>query len=135
VSTSPTIRFVAGSGVCAALAASALAAGVVWSGTPFSAWAAAGFVAMAAPVIAAGAWLAHEQGRSGVAFTIALGTGLVTRALLLAIVVAAAARAGGPALTAALAGLATGFAPLTAYEWFWFARRAYPSAGRSEQQA
>ena len=87
-------------------------------------WAWAGFAAMAVPVVAAGAWLAREQGRSGALFLVAFGTGLVARAALLAAVVATAARSGGPALPASLVGLALGFAPVTIFELVWFARRA-----------
>ena len=78
---------------------------------------------MALPVIATGAWLAYEQGRAGVSFVIALGTGLFMRAVLLVAVVVGAANQGPGALKGALAGLAIGFVPVTAFEMVWFSRR------------
>jgi len=90
-----------------------------------STWATAGFLAMAIPTIATGAWLAHEQGRAGASFVVALGSGLVLRAGLLAVVVAVAARRGDPSLRGALYGLALGFVPAIAFELIWFARRAH----------
>jgi hypothetical protein len=108
----------------AAIAAGVLLAGLSGSTGEASAWAMAGFGAMAFPIIVTGAWLAHEQGRAGVAFVIALSVGLLLRAGLLAIVVAAAARQGEPSLLPALSGLVLGFVPLTAFEMTWFARRA-----------
>jgi len=80
---------------------------------------------MALPVVGAGWWLARAHGRAGGSFVIALGTGSVVRAALLAFVVATAARRGSDALVGALAGLAAGFLPLTAFEMLWFSRRAH----------
>lgn len=118
------MRFAAGAAWTAAIAAGVLLLGLRGSTGEASVWAMAGFAAMALPIVLSGAWLAHEQGRAGVAFVIALSVGLLLRAALLAIVVAAAARQGEPSLLPALSGLALGFVPLTAFEMIWFARRA-----------
>ncbi len=111
--------------ISAALAAVALLLVLRGVGSDTSAWAIAGFVAMALPVIATGTWLAHEQGRAGVSFVIALGTGLFMRAVLLVVVVVGAANHGPGALKGALAGLAIGFVPVTAFEMLWFSRRVH----------
>ena len=97
-----------------------------------SAWAIAGFAAMALPVVATGVWLAREQGRAGMSFVVALGAGLLIRATLLALVVAGAASEGGGALKGALAGLAIGFVPVTAFELIWFSRRTHGARPQAE---
>ncbi len=86
---------------------------------------------MALPVIGAGWWLARAHGRAGGSFVIALGTGFVLRAALLALVVATAARRSPDALVGALAGLAAGFLPLTAFEMLWFSRRAHRASAEA----
>ncbi len=93
----------------------------------------AGFLAMTLPLLAAGTWLASRQGRPGPQFLVALGSGIVLRAVLLAMVVALAVHRGGPTLAGALAGLTAGFLPLTVFEMIWFARRshaAFEAAGK-----
>lgn len=87
---------------------------------------------MAMPVIATGAWLAHEQGRTGVTFVAVLGAGLLVRATLLVVVVMGAIQQGATALVGTLAGLAVGFVPVTAFELAWFARRAHATRARAE---
>jgi len=124
VTLGASVKFAAGAALTATFASGVLLLGLRGATGEASAWAMAGFAAMAFPIIATGAWLAHEQGRAGVAFVVALAAGLLLRAGLLAIVVAAAARRGEPSLLPALSGLALGFVPLTAFEMIWFARRA-----------
>ena len=119
-----SLRFGVGAALTAAIAAGLLLLGLRGAAADASAWAMAGFAAMSFPIMATGAWLAHEQGRPGAAFVVALAAGLCLRAGLLAIVVAAAARQGEPSLLPALSGLVLGFVPLTAFEMIWFARRA-----------
>jgi hypothetical protein len=77
---------------------------------------------MAVPGVLGGAWLAREHGRSPTRFLIALAAGFVTRLVLAGSAAFFAARAGGGAGLALLAGLAAGFVPLTAFEMFWFVR-------------
>jgi len=93
-----------------------------------------GFFAMAVPAIVGGVWLAHEHGRSGSRFVLALGTGLLTRLVLAALAAFGASRSGGTATTGLLAGLAAGFAPVTVLEMIWFSRArvrsGVPSARR-----
>jgi len=124
VTRSLTSNFAGGAGLTAVVAGGVLAFATRGAAAD-SRWALAGFLAMALPIIAAGAWLAHQQGRAGVSFVVALGTGLSLRAVLLAVVVATAARQGRPALEGAIAGLALGFVPMTVYEMVWFARRVH----------
>jgi len=118
------LNFASGAAISAALAGGALSLALRGTASATSAWAMAGFAAMALPVIATGAWLAHEQGKAGVSFVIALGTGLLIRAMLLVVVVVGAASQGPAVLKGALAGLAIGFVPVTAFEMIWFSRRA-----------
>ena len=124
--------FASGATIAAALAGAVLIAGLRATESDVSAWAMAGFAAMALPAVATGVWLAREQGRAGVSFVVALGTGLVVRATLLALVVAGAASEGSGALKGALAGLAFGFVPVTAFEMIWFSRRANGVPPRAE---
>jgi len=124
VTREASLRFGAGAALTAAVAAGVLLLGLRGAASEALAWAMAGFVAMSVPIIVTGAWLAHEQGRAGAAFVVALAAGLLLRAGLLAIVVAAAARQGESSLLPALSGLVLGFVPLTAFEMIWFARRA-----------
>ena len=118
-------RFALESG--ALLAVSALVLAFAWSRATGDApaYAASGFLAMSLPAFAAGFWLTGTHGRAGGGFVLALGAGLTVRAVLLAVVVAAAARRGPDALVGALSGLAAGFEPLTIYEMIWFSRRAH----------
>jgi hypothetical protein len=82
---------------------------------------------MAVPAILGGAWLAHEHGRNGSRFVLALGTGFITRLVFAAIAAFGASRAGDTATTGLLAGLAAGFAPVTVLEMIWFSRaRIHP---------
>ena len=120
-----SVRFAAGAALTATLAAAVLFLGFRGAAGDASTWAAAGFAAMAFPIIASGAWLAKEHGRAGAAFLVAFAAGLLLRAALLVIVVVAAARQGEPSLLPALSGLALGFVPLTGFELIWFARRAH----------
>jgi len=132
VRRSSTLSFASGATISAALAAVALVLGLRGVASDTSAWAMAGFVAMALPVIAAGVWLAYERGRAGVSFVVALGAGLLMRAALLVVVVAGAAHQGEAALIGALVGLAVGFVPVTAFELVWFARRAHGVGPQTE---
>jgi len=124
VRRSAALNFASGAAVSAAFAAGALSLALRGTASVTFTWAMGGFVAMALPVIATGAWLAHEQGRAGVSFVVGLGTGLLIRAMLLVAVVVGAASEGPAALKGALAGLAIGFVPATAFEMIWFSRRA-----------
>ena len=116
------IGFALGASVAAAVGAVALLPWFSGDDLPASAWAAKGFLAMALPGIAGGAWLAREHGRPASRFLIALAMGFVTRLALAALAAFYAAKAGDGAGTALLAGLAAGFVPLMAFEMIWFAR-------------
>ena len=119
-----TFRSAIGFALLASVAAAVGAAALLpwfWGGDRVaSAWAAKGFLAMAAPGIARGAWLAREHGRPAPRFLIALATGFVTRLVLAALAAFFAAKADAGA--ALIAGLAAGFVPLTAFEMVWFLR-------------
>ena len=129
-----SIGFGCAASVAAALGASALSP--IWLGADrtASAWATIGFFAMAVPAIVGGAWLAHEHGRSGSRFVLALGTGFIARMVLAAIAAFGASRSGGAATTGLLAGLAAGFAPVTVLEMIWFSRARVQPGVTSERR-
>jgi len=116
------IGFALGASVAASVGAAALLLWFSGDDRLASAWAAKGFLAMALPGIAGGAWLAREHGRSAQRFLIALAAGFVTRLVLAGSAAFFAAKAGGGAGLALLFGLAAGFVPLTAFEMIWFVR-------------
>ena len=113
--------FVLGATAAALVGAAALLPWTTAGDVLASGWAAKGFLAMALPGVAGGAWLAREHGRAGSRFVVAVQAGIFVRLGFAAVVAFGAARAGGAAPTASLAGLAAGFAPLTAFEMAWFA--------------
>ena len=104
--------------------ASASAGGAVLAVAMPSAWSAAAFAATACPGLVSGVLLAHLHGRSGGAFPLVVGLGLLVRLVAAGSVTVLAARSGGPAIPAALAGLVAGFVPVTAFETWWFARKS-----------
>src|SRR5262245_29104445 len=104
--------------------ASASVGGAVLAVAMPSGWSAAAFAATACPGLVAGTLLAHVHGRTGGAFPLVVGLGLLVRLVAAASVTALAARTGGPALPAALSGLVAGFVPVTAFETWWFARKS-----------
>jgi len=122
VTSKSTIGFVLGASVAAAIGAVALLFGYGDADRLASGWAAKGFLAMAVPGIAGGAWLAREHGRSASRFLAALATGFITRLVLAAVAAYFVARAGDGAGTALLSGLAAGFVPLMVFEMAWFIR-------------
>jgi len=117
-----TIGFAVGASVAATVGAATLLPWFSGDDPLASAWAAKGFLAMAVPGIAGGAWLAREHGRSAQRFLIALATGFIMRLALAAVAAFFAAKAGDGAGVALLSGLAAGFVPLMAFEMVWFAR-------------
>ena len=121
MSVRPAIGFALGAATVASISTIAL---LPWLGGAdgTSRWALAGWVAMSVPGVVAGTWLAREHGRPGAGFVVALGAGMLARALAGASVAAGAARAGQPAITAALAGLVAGFVPVLVFEIIWCAR-------------
>ena len=97
-------------------------------------WSAKGFLAMALPSIAFGAWLAREHGGAGSRFVVLLLAAMGIRFVLAAIAAFGAVKAGGSAKTGLLAGLAAGFVPVMLFETVWFARlRNAPSMGTEPQ--
>jgi len=120
VTSKSVIGFAVSASAVAAAGAAALFAGFAGGDRAASAWAAKGFLAMAAPGIAGGAWLVREHGRSATRFVVALAAGFATRLILAgaAAFFAAKADAGLPLI----AGLAAGFVPLTIFEMVWFLR-------------
>jgi hypothetical protein len=92
-------------------------------------WSAAAFLATAVPALLSGAALAHLHGRPGGAFPLVVGAGSFLRLALGCLVTILAARKGGPAVSAALAGLVAGFVPVTAFETWWFARKSLRGSG------
>lgn len=114
------IGFALGASAMAAVGAATLLPVFAGDDRAASTWAAAGFLAMAVPSIACGAWLAREHGRPGSRFLLALVAGVAARLILASLTTIFAARAAaGPAL---VAGLAAGYVPLTAFEMVWFMR-------------
>jgi hypothetical protein len=124
-----------GAAALSGAAAAALALALRNAAADTTSWAVTGFLAMALPAIASGAWLAHEHGRTGPRFLVALGTGWLLRAAFLAAVVVAALRRGSPAVSGALLGLGVGFVALTAFEMLWFARRSRGGALSTRRDA
>ena len=122
-----TLGFALGAIVAALAGAAALTAWSAGGDALGAHWAARGFLAMALPAIAGGAWLAREHGRPGSRFLAALVAGIVVRLTVALIVTLAASRAGGSATTGLLSGLGAGFAPVMLFETAWFTRsiRAY----------
>ena len=106
-----------------ALASASVGGAVLVIAMP-SAWSAAAFAATAFPGIVSGTALTHLHGRSGGAFPLVVGLGLFVRLAAASTVTMLAARAGGPAVPAALAGLTAGFIPVTTFETWWFARKS-----------
>jgi len=114
--------FVLGATTAALVGAVGVLPGTTGGDVVAEGWAATGFLAMALPGVAGGAWLVREHGRSGSRFIAALQAGIFVRIVLAAVVAFGAARAGGSAITASIAGLAAGFLPVMAFEMAWFAR-------------
>jgi len=96
------------------------------------AWAAAGFAAMAIPAVGFGGWLARELGRPGPRFLTALVGGIASRLVFAAAAAFRAARAGGDARFAVLAGIVCGFVPVLVFELFWLARTSAAHARQAE---
>jgi hypothetical protein len=115
--------FVLGSTAAALAGAAALLAWTSRGDVLPAGWVVMGVLAMALPGVAGGAWLAREHGRAGSRFVAVLQVGMLVRLVLAALVAMGAARAGGPAMAASMAGLAAGFLPVIAFEMVWFARR------------
>ena len=114
--------FVLGAAVAALVGAGALFLWTAGGDVLAAGWAIRGFLAMALPSIAGGAWLVREHGRDGSWFVAAVLAGFVVRLLLAAVAALGAAQAGGSAKSGLIAGLAAGFVPLMAFETVWFAR-------------
>ena len=125
-------RFAVGASLAAASGGLLLALWVAANARGASGWAAAGFAAMAGPSVAFGAWLAAELGRPGVRFLAALVGGIATRFALTAVAGFGAARAGGDARGAALAGVVAGFLPVFVFEMVWLTRTSAALARRAE---
>lgn len=90
---------------------------------------------MALPGIAGGAWLAREHGRGGSGFVSVLQAGMLVRLVFAALVAMGADKAGGSAMAASMAGLATGFLPVMLFEIVWFARAGERGGARRETRA
>ena len=117
-----TIGFVLGASAAASVGAIALLATYAPADRVAAGWAATGFLAMAVPGVAGGAWLAGEHGRPGARFLVALAAGFATRLIAAAVAAFFASRAGDGAALALLSGLAAGFVPVMLFETAWFVR-------------
>jgi hypothetical protein len=127
--------FVLGSTAAALAGLAALLAWTSRDGVLPAVWVVSGFLAMALPGVAGGAWLAREHGRAASRFVAVLQTGMLLRLVLGAIVAMGAANAGGSAVVASMAGLAAGFLPVMAFEMAWFARTRENGGARTETRA
>lgn len=127
--------FAIGAGAVSAVGTPAVAIVLRSAADGASEWGVLGFLAMALPAVACGAWLAREHGRLGASFMVALGTGWALRAAFLVAVVVAALRRGPGALSGSLTGLAAGFVALTAFEMIWFARQKRGGSFSAERGA
>ena len=114
--------FVLGATAAALVGAAALMTWFAGGDVLAAGWATRGFLAMALPGVAGGAWLAREHGRAESRFVIAVMAGILVRLVVAAIVVSGAAQAGGSAMTGSLAGFCAGFVPVMAFETAWFSR-------------
>ena len=123
-----TRGFVLGATAAAAVGAVALLAWSAGGDVRAAGWAASGFLAMALPSVAFGAWLAHDHGRASSRFVVVVLVGIGVRFVFAAIAAIGAVQAGGSATTGLLAGLAAGFVPVMLFETAWFAR--LPNAPR-----
>jgi hypothetical protein len=127
--------FVLGATAAALVGAAALLAWTSGDGRLPAAWAVKGFLAAALPGVAGGAWLVREHGRTGSRFVMVLQAGILMRLVLTAIVAVGAARAGGSAMPASMAGLGAGFLPVLVFEMVWFARARETGSVRTETRA
>lgn len=117
-------------GIGAELPAAALLAALapaLWPGRV--AWAIAGWAAMTALGLAAGAWLTTLHGRASRTFVVALLSGMLARLVMaLGGFGFALVGVGRGAAWAWIVGLAAGYVPLQLFETVWFIRRATPQA-------
>ena len=127
--------FVLGATAAALVGAAALLAWTSRDGVLPAGWVVSGVLAMALPGIAGGAWLAREHGRARSGFVAVLQAGMLVRLVLGALVAIGAAKAGGSAMAASMAGLAAGFLPVMAFEMVWFARAREGGGARKETRA
>jgi hypothetical protein len=127
--------FVLGATTAALVGAATLLAWTSGDGRLPAAWAVKGFLATALPGVAGGTWLAREHGRSGSRFVMVLQAGVLTRFVLAALAAMGAARAGGSAMPASMAGLVAGFLPVMVFEMVWFARARAAGSVREETRA
>lgn len=125
--------FVLGATAAALVGATALLPWLAGGGVLAAGWAAKGFLAMALPGVAVGAWLSREHGRAGSRFVVGLLAGIAVRFTFAAIAAFVAAKAGTSATTGLLAGLAAGFVPVMLFETAWFAHsRNAPCMGAEQ---
>jgi hypothetical protein len=89
---------------------------------------------MAAPGIAAGAWMARVHGTPGPRFLVAMSAGLATRVLLATSVAIGASGDAAQVRTGLVVGLAAGFVPVLVFEMLWFAGAARsPATGEASR--
>jgi hypothetical protein len=124
--------FVLGATAVAFVGATALLPWLAGGDALAARWAARGFLAMAVPAVAGGAWLAREHGRVESRFVMAVLTGILVRLLAAVVVAQGAAKAGGSAMTGLAAGLIAGFVPVTAFQAVWLARSRNASGVATE---
>lgn len=103
-------------------AALALLAFAVPRGGPAVGWSLIGWLIMTLAGSLGGAWTVSQHGRPGSGFLVAVGICMLSRLVLGAAGVAAAAGAGTAAVWALLAGLAVTYVPLQVFEMIWFLR-------------
>jgi hypothetical protein len=127
--------FVLGVTTAALVGAGALLAWTSRGGVLPAGWVVMGLLATAVPGVAGGAWLAHEHGRAGSRFVVALQAGILARLVLAAVVAMGAAQTGGTAISASMAGLAAGFVSVMVFEMAWFARAPRTRSVRTETRA
>lgn len=128
-----TRQFAAAALVPAAAGGAALLAVAAARGRPWLLWGGAGWAVVAAIGLAGGSWLAGEHGKMGTGFLKALAAGMLCRLLAVFAGAALGAWAGGQAIWAWLGGAVLGYAPLQAFEVWWFYRRKTEPAALAER--
>ncbi|MCP3980489.1 MAG: hypothetical protein GY716_14400 [bacterium] len=118
-----TTRYALCSGLVALVGAAAVAAVALPRGETtvrFGLW---GWLMMALPGVAGGAWLAGVHGKPGTGFLFALAAAIAARVVLAGLGALPVIVVGREAILPYAAGLGAGFFPLQVFEVAWFVRR------------
>ncbi len=122
---SPATRYALNAGAVSAVSGGSLAGGFAYLAAPGAAWAAAGFLVVAATAAGCGAWLAACHGRSPLAFLRALAGGALLRFLAIFGGAGLGVWQGRTQALGYLTGAGAAYGPLIGLELAWFLRRGW----------